>query len=124
MLTRIITFILLFAFAMQSFQKNLIVLDYVANITAYIEQCINRDKPELKCKGRCQMMKKLQAEEEKEQQNPEHKGENKGPTLFPSPEPIAAAIAIPRFIKSVFKPFEIKQPVDRPSSVFQPPAHS
>lgn len=62
----------------QTFNRFLIVADYQLNkdyIAKYL--CENKYKPQLQCKGKCQMMKKLQAEEQQDQQNPERRSENK-----------------------------------------------
>mgnify|MGYP003286334102 FL=1 len=118
---RIIAFVLLVAFAMQSFQQNLIVLDYVANTVAYIEACINKDKPELKCKGKCQLMKKLQEEEKKNNQSPDHKGENKGQTLYNAPL-VAFTLPQPHTQATIYQTFAVPPPKDRPTTIFHPPA--
>ena len=48
----------------QVFSKWLMVLDYTVNKN-YIAKtlCENRDKPKLNCNGKCQLMKKMAAEE-------------------------------------------------------------
>jgi hypothetical protein len=56
---------LLFAFLAQHFSANLIVVDYVLRTEAYAKQCINKAKPAMMCKGKCQMMRKM-AEQEKQ----------------------------------------------------------
>ena len=62
----------------QTFSRFFIVVDYEIN-KEYIAKnlCENKDKPALKCHGKCQMMKQLKQEEQKDQQNPERKMENK-----------------------------------------------
>lgn len=43
------------------------LLDYAANYTYYSEVlCINKDLPELACKGQCILMQKVQAKAEQE----------------------------------------------------------
>jgi hypothetical protein len=56
---------LLFAFLAQHFSAGLILVDYVLRTDAYARQCINKERPALKCKGKCQMMRKM-AEQEKQ----------------------------------------------------------
>ena len=48
----------------QTFSKWLVVLDYTVN-KEYISKnlCENRTKPKLHCNGKCQLMKKMAAEE-------------------------------------------------------------
>ena len=54
---------------LQSFSKVLIVIDYQAN-KAYIMEflCINRDKPELQCEGKCHLKKELKKSEQADKQ--------------------------------------------------------
>ncbi|MGB4769889.1 MAG: hypothetical protein WBP58_00420 [Chitinophagaceae bacterium] len=56
---------LLLAFLAQHFSANLIVIDYILRTDAYASQCLNKARPALKCKGKCQMMRKM-AEQEKQ----------------------------------------------------------
>jgi len=37
--------------------------DYLVNVEAYKQQCINKAKPMLHCNGKCQMLKKLKKQE-------------------------------------------------------------
>lgn len=69
--------LLLIAFAAQTFSKAFLVVDYYARTDVYAANCENKDKPVLKCHGKCQMAKKIQQEEKKDEQNPERKVENK-----------------------------------------------
>ena len=71
------TIFLILAFAAQSFHRTFIVMDYYVNTSAFAKNCENKEVPEMKCKGKCQMMKKLKEEEKKDRQNPERKAENK-----------------------------------------------
>jgi predicted MPP superfamily phosphohydrolase len=52
---------------LQSFSKTWIVLSFKIN-QEYIAKflCINRDKPEVMCNGKCILMQRVKAEEEKE----------------------------------------------------------
>lgn len=61
---RILVFIMVVLVALQSFGKWLILLEYRVN-QEYIARvlCENKARPQLKCKGKCQLMKKLAAEE-------------------------------------------------------------
>jgi len=66
----------------QSFSKWMIVLEYRLN-SDYIAQhlCVNKSRPVLHCKGKCQMMKKM-AEDEKQDNNVPVQGKNH--TAFPT----------------------------------------
>ncbi len=122
MFLRLVAIVLLVAFAMQTFQKNMIVLDYFANTEAFAQNCENKARPVLKCKGKCQMLKKLQAEEKKEQKNPEHKGENKAstPNTLP-PLPLQAALAM-EAINTIYPPFPVIAECDQSYPILHPPA--
>ena len=60
----ITTTILIFLLLTQVFSKWLLVIDYNLN-KEYIAKtlCINKQKPKLKCAGKCQLMKKMSEEE-------------------------------------------------------------
>ena len=99
MYKQIIAFILLISFAMQTFNKVFIVVDYYVNTSAFAANCENKAKPFLKCNGKCQMMKELKEEAKKDQQYPDRRGENKNEialshhTFFTTIE----ALSIPAF---------------------------
>lgn len=78
------TILLLTAFMAQCFSKTFIIADYYSRTAAYEKNCENIAKPQLKCKGKCQMMKQLQEEEEKNSQSPGGKSELKAETLLSS----------------------------------------
>ena len=64
---RTTSLIFLLAFLMQSFSKDFVVLDYYINTDSYAKNCVNKEKPKLQCKGKCQMMKKVKDETKKDQ---------------------------------------------------------
>lgn len=121
MYKRIVVLVLLVAFAMQSFQKSLIILDYYANTSIFAQNCVNKDRPELKCKGKCQMLKKLQAEEKKARQQPEQKGENKIELQYPLQ---TASLYTPQFsaVTSIYQTLAVTPPTDLSLAIFHPPA--
>jgi len=57
----------------QSLHRALIVTSYYTNTAAYLKNCINKAKPQLRCKGKCQLKKQLQEENSKEEQQPERR---------------------------------------------------
>lgn len=60
---------------LQSFSRVWIVMDYQINKDFIAKVlCINQDKPQLQCEGKCQLAKQLKKEERKEQQNPQKAG--------------------------------------------------
>ncbi|HBR11337.1 MAG TPA: hypothetical protein DD740_03810 [Chryseobacterium sp.] len=52
----IIIFLSVFVFLV-GFQKSLIFLDYQLNRDFYESQCVNKNKPEVSCHGKCQSAK-------------------------------------------------------------------
>lgn len=76
--------ILLFSFFLQCFQKGIIVVNYLVDKADHARSCENKFRPEINCHGKCVMMKKLAAEENKQQENPELKLENKMEIFQPS----------------------------------------
>ena len=63
--------LLLFAFAVQSFNGVIIIINYYANTASYSKDCVNRFRPQLKCEGKCVMMKKMIEAEKKDRQAPQ-----------------------------------------------------
>lgn len=100
-----------------------VVADYFLNTAKYAKNCENKAKPMLHCDGKCQLMKKIKAEEKKDQENPERKTENKNEiTLFPNSS--FASIILPA-IESTSASI-ISRPadgncVDRSLDIFHPP---
>ena len=114
--------LLLTAFAAQTFQQAVIVLDYYVNTAAFAARCVNKEAPQMKCKGKCQMVKKLQEEQKKDQQVPERRLENKTETLLAD-----HFFAVPQPSLYVLK--RLSHPVTRqglptppPPAIFHPPA--
>lgn len=63
---RICTYIILITLTLQSFYRNVMVLEYEIHLPDYIAQCINKDRPQIHCNGQCVFMKKIREEEQKE----------------------------------------------------------
>lgn len=69
MFKRVAALLLLIAFALQTFNKVFVVTSYFTNTKAFAKNCINKNKPNLHCNGKCQLKKKLQEENKKDDQN-------------------------------------------------------
>lgn len=54
------------SFLTHTIGNGFFVVDYYLNTAKYEQNCINKARPKLKCKGRCQLMKKIQEQEEKQ----------------------------------------------------------
>jgi hypothetical protein len=63
--------VLLAALLGQTFSKALLVLDYQWN-KDYISKnlCVNRNRPEMKCEGKCYLCKKINTDAKKDRDNP------------------------------------------------------
>jgi len=62
---------LAFVFIIQMMSASMILLNYEVN-TAYIIEnfCENTDKPELKCNGKCHLIKQIKADSEQKSETP------------------------------------------------------
>ena len=114
--------VFLAAFAVQTFNQAITMLDYYVNTTSYAKNCENKSRPVMKCKGKCQMMKKLQEEEQKQQQNPERKAEAK--YEIASAFVHFAIVIQPTFFNTLIEYQELIVPatVTRAHTIFHPPA--
>jgi hypothetical protein len=121
MLRHLFTILLLASFSAQTFQQALILLDYTVNTSAFAKNCENKERPVLKCKGKCQMMKKIQEEEEKNQQNPERKLENKSEVVLSSKSFYPVFTSTSSIVHTPYFIFDDKEEIKRPRSVFHPP---
>ena len=72
---RLIAFVLLLAFLAGTFSRLWVVADYYAFTAKYAKDCVNKAKPSLHCNGKCQMSKKLKAEEKQQEKTQESKSE-------------------------------------------------
>lgn len=79
---RIISVVLLLVFLAGSFSRLWVVADYYAFTEKYAKNCVNKARPALHCNGKCQMTKKMKAEETREQKNQESKSETGHFNLF------------------------------------------
>lgn len=59
MLIRSCAYLLLVTLTVQSFHRSLLTMDYQINLTEYLAQCINQNRPELHCNGQCILMQKI-----------------------------------------------------------------
>jgi hypothetical protein len=62
----------------QTFSKCIIMIDYTFNKASIAKNlCENKDKPQLKCEGKCYLCKRLKKEDDKNQQEPDRNPLNK-----------------------------------------------
>jgi len=121
MIRSLTAILLLIAFAVQTFQQDLIVAGYWFNRSLYIKNCENKAKPSMHCNGKCQMMKKLKQEEKKDQENPQRKLENRN-TLYSLRSYSASFSSLFTAERQSFHfPYSTGHPVNISFSVFHPP---
>jgi hypothetical protein len=116
--------LLLLVFFTQAFNRYLLVADYYVNTSAYIANCVNKDRPWMHCNGRCQFCKKLhQQNNAEDKQTPERKsGSNGNETLYSSSSFIDFTVlhlAAPTDLQYSESPEG--EPVRMPRTFFHPP---
>ena len=118
---KIVAFLLLVAFAGQTFNQGWYYLSYLIEKKEYMKRCENRSRPQLNCNGKCQLMKKIKEQREKEQgQPPELKLAAKSEIVSPNSLPSLTLIKI-QDSSSIFLVRTIGAPINRSSSFFHPP---
>jgi hypothetical protein len=110
------------AFLTQTFSKGFIIADYYSNIAAYAKNCVNKARPMLHCNGKCQLMKKLQQQQDDQQDKAAQWGNLKSEVL--STKSFYPSLSKPAFtISSSVKngaPISVKI-TDRSYGCFHPP---
>lgn len=89
MINRIIAIAMLFAMISANLSRFLIYAQFKANqeeIAAKL--CENRNRPELNCRGKCILMKKLKEAEQKEKKQEQESMKKSGVDVFVVTEPI------------------------------------
>lgn len=109
----------------QSFNQGWYYVGYLIQKKEYIKRCANKARPAMHCNGKCQLMKKIEAQEKKEQgQPPEMKFAAKVEVLS-SRSSFLLKINTP--VISTRQHFIVSStgtPVDQSSSIFHPPPAS
>lgn len=117
-----VVILLITALLVQSMSKGIIVLSYFTNKQAYEKYCVNKARPQLHCDGKCQMAKKIKAEEERDQKDP-LKGSSFSEVVLIHQDHFIRIQ--PVFIAATHKvdlfPFTMGYPLDRSRSYFHPP---
>lgn len=113
--------ILIIALLAQTFSQGVYYLDYSINKAAYIKNCVNKARPMLHCNGKCQLMKKIEAEEKQNQQQAPVMKLAKTEVFSSHHSDINFAFHY-TIINNTVTPFAIGSPIDQPSSCFHPPS--
>ncbi|HEY2726758.1 MAG TPA: hypothetical protein VGI61_06270, partial [Parafilimonas sp.] len=117
----IIAFAFAIIFCIEVFGNLLTVAGYYIDSSAYAANCINKDKPQMHCNGKCQLQKKLNEENNKDKQAPERKNETGNEVL--SSKSFFAVVQIPykHFIAKKYFSINAGSPVDHSFQFFHPP---
>ncbi|MET6996476.1 hypothetical protein [Chitinophaga defluvii] len=118
-----ITVLLMLIWLCQLSGRYFVMLDFYINQN-YIAKnlCINRDKPQMHCNGKCSLKKKLNEEDRKNQENPERKAENRSEIFYPLITE-NRTVPQPETINTIYThPDCIGTPIDQPAVIFHPPA--
>jgi len=120
---QIICFFLIFSFVSSQSSKLLIFVNFKINqdlITALF--CINKEKPKLKCNGKCHLVKQLKTQEDKKEEAPNNTS-SKNEVLFCQNNTILNSIDFRIKVKekpipTLINPFKNKELI---KGIFRPP---
>jgi hypothetical protein len=119
---QLVVTVVLFAMMLQCFSKMIVVAEFYAN-RDYIARnlCINRLNTAVHCAGRCQLDKRI-LQEEKSSGDRELRQESRNEVL--SSRSFFATVVTPViiFVDRAYPAADAPRPVDRPVSIFHPPA--
>jgi hypothetical protein len=120
---QLITVFLMLIWLCQLSGRYMVMLDFYVN-QDYIAKnlCVNRNRPEVHCNGKCHLAKKMKEEDRRDQENPDRKTDNRSEIFY-------ASVSFADYFKPIFTnitypylhPHSIGMPVDQPSAVFRPP---
>ena len=114
--------ILLFAALMaQCLTRSILMVDYLVNIEAYKQSCINKAKPKLQCNGKCQMLKKMKKQDSQSDSNGAIPKFNQSDFLLSSKSYFPSIELKSRVHSNVYPTIEVSFISDFISSIFHPP---
>lgn len=119
---KLVTCIMFLSVIVHLFYSSGYLLDYYLHTEAYRAHCINQEKPELHCDGKCLLAQKIRAAQKEQNPDPESATLPVSPeylvgmifTVFwfskglPSREPFRKREAIRRFSAGIFIPPEVE----------------
>ncbi|MBW8687376.1 hypothetical protein [Chitinophaga rhizophila] len=120
---QLITFLLTLIWLSQLSGRYLVMFEFYLNQEFIAKNlCINRDKPQVQCNGKCQLKKQLAKENKREQENPEQRAELKAEIFYPSVTECLVPVAYYTSVPATYNiPTTIGVPIDQASAIFQPP---
>jgi hypothetical protein len=121
---QMIVVLLLFSLMLQCFSKMIVVADFYAN-RDYIARnlCINRLQTAVHCGGRCQLDKRILAEN-KNNGDTEHKSDSRFEVLSSKSFYLTSFFLFELRVRRSYPVVAADGPVDQPAAVFHPPAWS
>jgi hypothetical protein len=123
LLKKTVVLVLLGVLLAQTFNRYILVADYYLNTAAYIQSCVNKDKPAMHCNGRCQLCRKMQQQEKQERQSPQRRIGLDGVNPFSSKSSFIDMTGLHRIggIAFRFPEISVDEAVGMHKSVFHPP---
>jgi hypothetical protein len=102
---------------------------YVVIVSFYINQdyitknlCVNRNKPQMHCNGKCHLKDTLKEQSRNEQNNPEQKNEKSRELFYLTLGETYLLEPAFAYLKTIFYPHHpIGTPIDTCSKIFHPP---
>lgn len=118
---RIMVVFLLLTLMLQCFSKMIVVADFYAN-RDYIARnlCINRLRTAVHCGGRCQLDKRILAEN-KDNGDTEHKSESRFEVLSSKSFYLTSFFLFQPGVNRSYLVMAADGPVDQPADIFHPP---
>jgi len=119
---KIVAILFLVLICGQSFSQVICYADYLMRKADYMEKCINKQRPLLKCNGQCQMMKKMLAQDEQNQPTEPQLKISAMPEIVSSSSSFLWPLPAPATSHSAhFAAFKLGEPTDRAYPLFHPP---
>ena len=115
--------ILIFLLLTQIFSRWLVVVDFTIN-REFIAKvlCINKEKPKLKCAGKCQLMKKMAQEENKDSKSSVPANTNVAEVIFTMNEATDFDVFDQTFLRTYVSFYPLKKYPPPLVSIFHPPS--
>ncbi|WP_143087601.1 hypothetical protein [Chitinophaga sp. YR627] len=120
---QLITVLLMMIWLCQLSGRYFVMFEFYLN-QEYIAQnlCVNKDKPQLHCNGRCHLKKQLNEEEKRDQNNPERRTDNRSEIFYDASFYVADLTPAYTTLHTHYNnPACIGTPVDQAFTIFHPP---
>ncbi len=115
------SFILLLTLLTQTFSRSLALADYMVNLEAYKNACINKAKPKLECNGKCQMLKKINHQEDNKETNTPAPKFNQIELILSSKSFFPSILFNTNELANIFYTYHINILFNYVGSIFHPP---